>query len=349
MSYTFGPSAMLNAFNDDAEIEALFTAKTDIQAMLDFEYALICAQAQMGIVAQEHAEIIKGAIEKFEIDENALATDFKNDGVAPPSLVRQLCAKLEENVRPSFHLGVTSQDLIDSSVMMRLRQSVAIVDERLAVLDQALDALVARSADGQILQARTRMQNALPISVAEKVGNWKSQIANLKRTKPDYFPVQLGGPEGAARNLGKPYDALCTSVANALNLDAPSHHWQTDRQPLVAIAVWFSAAASAMGKIAQDILMMVQTDIAEMTLASGGSSSAMAHKKNPVLAEIIVAQARYCHAQMSGLHTASIHENERSGVAWSLEWMLLPTVIITASKSVLNLNELIGGAQFRAP
>lgn len=348
MSYTFGQDAPLNVFNSDQEVEALFAINADIQAMLDIELALVSAQAHTGVVPMDHARKIKVAIEQFTVDEHELATDFKNDGVAPPYLVRKIRALLEDDVRADFHRGATSQDLIDSSVMMRLRDAVAIIDGRLEVLDLALDALAARSADGPILQARTRMQNALPISASEKVGGWKAQLSNLKRTKPEYFPVQLGGPEGAARNFGQDYDTICKLVAEELNLNLPEHQWQTDRHPLLSIAFWVSTVATTMGKIAQDILIMVQTEVAEISLASGGKSSAMPHKKNPVLAEIVVAQARYCHTQMSGLHTASLHENERSGVAWTLEWMLLPPLVIMASKSVLNAGELIENAQFRA-
>lgn len=349
MSYTIGPDAPLNAFNNDQEIEALFTLKADIQAMLKFETSLVAAQAQIGVVSKDHAEEIKAVIAGIALDETELAADFHNDGVLPPSLVRQVRTSLGDDLHADFHFGATSQDLVDSSVMMRLRKTVELVEKRLDNLSDALDDLVGRSAKGQILNARTRMQNALPISASEKVENWKSQISNLKRAKPDYFPIQLGGPEGAARKFGEPYDALCKAVADSLGLHAPHHHWQTDRQPLLAIASWFSSVATFMGKIGQDILMMAQTEIGEITLESRGQSSAMPHKKNPVLAEIIVAQARYCHAQMSGLQSASIHENERSGSSWSLEWMLLPALIITASKSILNASELIKGAQFQPP
>lgn len=349
MSYTIGPDAPLNAFNNDQEIEALFTLKADIQAMLEFETALVAAQAQIGVVSKDHAVDIKAEIAGIALDEAELAADFHNDGVLPPSLVRQVRASLGGDLSDDFHLGATSQDLVDSSVMMRLRKTVELVEKRLDNLSDALDDLVGRSAKGQILNARTRMQNALPISAYEKVENWKSHISNLKRTKPDYFPIQLGGPEGAARKFGEPYDALCKSIAGSLGLHAPLHHWQTDRQPLLVIANWFSSVATAMGKLGQDILMMAQTEIGEIALESRGQSSAMPHKKNPVLAEIIIAQARYCHAQMSGLQSASIHENERSGSSWSLEWMLLPALIITASKSILNASELIKGAQFQPP
>jgi len=96
-----------------------------------------------------------------------------------------------------------------------------------------------------------------------------------------------------------------------------------------------------MGKIAQDVLVMVQNEVGEASLTDGGSSSVMEHKKNPVLAEVILAQTRYCHTQMNGINTASIHENERSGVAWTLEWMLVPVLLITSANTVMNTKDLI--------
>ena len=103
-----------------------------------------------------------------------------------------------------------------------------------------------------------------------------------------------------------------------------------------------------MGKIATDVLIMVQSDVQEVELDGGGASSAMAHKQNPIIAEMIVAQARYCHAQMGGLHTASIHENERSGAAWTLEWMLLPPLVIALGSAIENTIKMTGALTFKA-
>ncbi|MGY8843083.1 MAG: lyase family protein, partial [Burkholderiales bacterium] len=256
--------------------------------------------------------------------------------------------QLNDECKTNFHYGVTSQDLIDTSLMIRMRDSVAIVSQNLQNLNLKLKELASSHSNERVLMARTRMQNALPISVPEKIGNWRSQIEVLLASTPKIFLLQLGGPEGAARKFGASHHDISNDMASTLGLTAAKHVWHTDRQQVTNICFWFTQAATVMGKIAQDILSMAQSDVGEVRIEGGGSSSAMKHKKNPVLAEIILAQARYCHTQMSGITTASIHENERSGTAWTLEWMLVPALLITSANTVMNTIELIENIKIKS-
>lgn len=347
MSYTIGSDAFIRAFNKDIELERFFSTGADMSAMLDFEKSLARAQSMAGLIPHDHGALIASVLDNFEPNLEQLHKEFARDGVVPPSFVRQISQILPSEIKQSFHLGVTSQDLIDTSLMIRLRRCLACYDNRIRALDERLSALALKHAGARVLQARTRMQNALPISVPEKIMSWRSQLSNLMKAMPTTFPLQLGGPEGAARKFGQAYQDVQAAMAQELGLDVPQHHWQTDRSTVMIIAFWCSQVASVAGKIAQDILFMVQTDVGEVTLESGGASSAMPHKKNPVLPEIIVAQARYCHAQMGGLNTASIHENERSGSAWTLEWMLLPSLVIVAGCTLTHMDNVIASLAFR--
>ena len=341
MSYAIGPDNFMFAFSQDNSVQECFSVNSDMHAMIGFEKALTSALGRYGVIPLESMQHIIDVLDRFEPDIDELRVMFKRDGVVPPALVKQIRDELKNEYKTNFHYGTTSQDLVDTSLMMRMRDSVAIVCQNLKNLDVELKKLTSSHSDEKVLMARTRMQTALPISVPEKIGFWRSQIEALLGSKPETFLLQLGGPEGVARKFGTNYQNIANDMSSTLGLTASKHIWHTDRQPITNICFWFTQVASVMGKIAQDVLFMVQSEVDEARLKGGGSSSVMKHKNNPVLAEVVVAQTRYCHAQMSGINTASIHENERSGASWALEWMLVPVLLITSADAVMNTNELI--------
>jgi 3-carboxy-cis,cis-muconate cycloisomerase len=348
MSYAIGSGHFMFAFSQEKNVQEIFSVNSDMSAMIDFEKALTIALGRCGLIPSQNVQQIMDVLDKFVPDMDDIQIGFKRDGVAPPSLVHQVRNQLNDECKTSFHYGTTSQDLIDTSLMMRMRDSVAIVSQSLQNLNLKLKELASSHTNEKVLMARTRMQNALPISVPEKIGNWCSQIEVLLASTPQIFLLQLGGPEGAVRKFGASYHDISNDMASTLGLTAAKHVWHTDRQQVTNICFWFTQAATVMGKIAQDVLFMVQSDVGEARIEGGGSSSAMKHKKNPVLAEVILAQARYCHTQMSGINTASIHENERSGTAWTLEWMLVPALLITSANTVVNTNELIENIKIKS-
>lgn len=348
MSYSLGADALLNGLNSDLEMEAFLSHGADVRAMLKFERVLATAQEASKLIPDGHAKIICDHIDQFVVDEAALMERFVTDGVAPPALISQLKIGLKCDVASSLHYGATSQDLIDTSIMLRLKNCVELMVLRLSDVLQTLDEMASNYSDDRVLIARTRMQNAFPISVPEKLQNWRSQILDLLNSQPSYFPLQLGGPEGAARKFDIYYADVAQQMAELLDLDYSENQWHTNRQALNDIAFWMCKTATTTGKIAQDVLMMVQSDVGEVKLASFGQSSAMPHKQNPVLAEVILAQARFCQVQMNGMNISSIHENERSGAAWTLEWMLLPLLVRSCGSSVNNTQVLLDDLTFKA-
>jgi 3-carboxy-cis,cis-muconate cycloisomerase len=348
LSYSLGTDALLNSLNSDLEMEAFLSQGADLRAMLKFERFLAVAQEASHLIPKGHAQIISDHIDELVIDQAALMERFTSDGVAPPALISQLIHGLDCDVASSLHFGVTSQDLIDTSLMLRIKSCVELMLLRLSDLLQSLDEMADIYSDDRVLAARTRMQNALPISVPEKLQNWRSHILDLLNSQPSYFPLQLGGPEGAARKFAPHYVNVVQKMAELLDLDDCEYQWHTNRQSLNDIAFWMCKTATATGKIAQDVLMMVQSDVGEVKLASFGQSSAMPHKQNPVLAEVIVAQARFCQVQMNGMNFSSLHENERSGTAWTLEWMLLPLLVRSCGSSIKNTQTLLNDLTFKA-
>lgn len=328
----------------DPEIAALLSAQADIGEILRFEAALAQAQAALDIIPGEAATAIAQAVAAFTPDMDALAQGVSRDGVVIPALVRQLRAALPEQYRAHLHFGVTSQDVIDTSLIIRFKAIVAILDARLEGLIAALDSLAARFGANPLM-ARTRMQDALPIVVADRLADWKLPLIRHRQRLAELLPrllvVQLGGPVGTADAFGAQAGKLAAGLAAALGLQAPDKAWHSQRDTLVEFAAWLALVSGSLGKLGQDVALMAQNAVADIALAGGGGSSAMAHKSNPVAAEVLVSLARHNATLVSGAIQSLIHEHERSGSAWTLEWLTLPQMAHTTGSGLLLAQRLL--------
>jgi 3-carboxy-cis,cis-muconate cycloisomerase len=341
MSFTYQQSPFLSPLLGDDEIAELFSMKADLVAMIQFESALAAAQAEIGIIPVVAAEVIGAALTSFKPDMKLVTFAIARDGMLIPELVKQMRAVLGASYADHLHLGATSQDVIDSSLGLRSKQAFAIFDSRLNTLTRRLLQLEMQFG-AHDLMAHTRMQRALPIKVRNRIDDWLHGISDA-RTKAVLcrFPVQFGGPVGTLIQFGEKGQALKVALANKLNLECLAQSWHSTRGVVVAIAEACSNITGALGKLGIDVCLMAQNELAEITLSGGGSSSAMAHKQNPVKAEALVTLARFNATLISGMHQSMVHEQERSGAAWTLEWMLLPQMIVAAGAATRIANELL--------
>ena len=344
MSYTPFQAPFLAGLVGDDETAALFSIRADLEAMLSFEVALAQAQAEEGLIAPAAAESIAAALPNYRPDMDALRAGGARDGVVVPELVRALRALVGEH-GSSLHHGTTSQDVIDTAAMMHLRDAVALHGDRLNALIDAFGAIEEEHGHREIM-ARTRMQRALPIRMADKLANWGHLVSSVDERRPTDFPVQLGGPDGTLHLFGDHGPEVTFGVATRLGLTLRGHHWQVDRTPMVAIAQWFALVAGAMGKIGADVAIMAQNEVAELRVGGAGSSSAMAHKANPVRAEVLVTLAHFVATLAGGMGHAMVHENERSGAMWTLEWMLMPQLAVACGAATRVAGELVGSLEF---
>ena len=339
---------LLSALAGDPELEALFTDAAALAAMLRFEAALAEAQAAAGTIPPAAAARIAEVCAGFAPDRPALASGLARDGVVVPDLVRQLRAAVGEPHAGDLHRGATSQDAIDTGLALRLAPALHILDTRLDRLDAALAALSAR--DGATaLMAQTRMQRALPFTAADKVGTWRGPLprhrARLAGLRPRLLKLQLGGPVGTRAELGERGAAIAEHMAGRLGLaDAPA--WHSQRDGVVEFGQWLALVCGSLGKMGQDVALMVQNEVAAAKLAGGGLSSAMAHKSNPVPAELLVTLARFTAGLSGTLATAMVHENERSGAAWTLEWLVLPQLVVAAGAALRTALALVAALSF---
>jgi len=335
--------AFLSELFGDAELSVCFTAEADIAAMLSFEMALAQAEAGQGVIAAEDAEGIVSALSVFTPDMQALKTATARDGVVIPELVKQMRKAVGGQAADKVHFGATSQDAIDTSLVLRLKAAILILDQRLETLISAFRQLDA--AFGlQPLMGHTRMQPAIAITVSDRIAAWWAPLERL-RTRiaallADGFAVQFGGAAGTLEKLGDKGEAVRNALAHELGL-TPAVQWHSQRDRIVDVADLLSLISGTLGKFGQDVALLAQGG-KEIQLSGGGGSSAMPHKQNPVAAETLVTLARFNAVQISGLHHSLVHEQERSGAAWALEWMLLPQMAVAAGAATRTAQHLIG-------
>lgn len=341
--------SLLQNLVSDAAFEALFTDEAEIAAILRFEAALAAAEADAGMIPEATAEAIERGIAGFSPDMADLAHGMVKDGVPVPALIRQLRAGLGE-AGASVHLGATSQDAIDTGLMLRLASAIALIEDRIGALIAALGELDARYGI-ETMMGHTRMQRALPVPVATKIASWTAPLLRVRRLlaglKPRLLVIQLGGPVGTRAELGDKADEVARRLAKRLDLGL-ADPWHAERDPIGELGGVLSLITGALGKFGADVALLSQNEVGTIVIEGGGGSSAMAHKSNPVNAELLVALARFNAGLLGTLHQSLVHEYERSGAAWTLEWMVLPQMVVAAGASLRIATALAAQVRFQA-
>jgi 3-carboxy-cis,cis-muconate cycloisomerase len=325
----------------DAEAAARLGAEAELAAMLEFERALAEAEAEAGVIPRAAAEAVSVGLGGFRPDVEALRRGTARDGVVVPELVRQLRAAVGA-YGDAVHLGATSQDVVDTALVLRVRAVLDLLEERLDAVIAALDGLADRLG-ARPLVGRTRMQAAIPITAGDRIEAWRAPLgrarARLPGLRAEVLVVQFGGAAGTLAALGGEAEAVRAGLAARLGLaDVPQ--WQSQRDRIVLLGGWLGQVSGPLGKLGQDVALLAQAGD-EIELAEGGGSSAMPHKQNPVAAEVLVSLARFNATLLGGLHQSMVHEQERSGAAWTLEWLLLPQMLLATAAALRIAPELV--------
>lgn len=322
-------------FGDDA-VAAQFNDREQMRAMLRVEAALARAEAACGLIPAGAARAITDAARSLSPDPACLAGGTATSGVPVAALVELLRETVGEEAASYVHWGATSQDIVDTALVLRLREVLAVIDGRLEELGGRLLALARRHRDSPML-ARTRSQAAVPTSFGLKVAGWTAPLLRhrqrLAELRPRLLVVQLGGAAGTRSVFGETQADICAGLARELELGNVSLPWHTQRDAMVELAGWLSLVTGSLAKMAQDVLLLAQNEVGELHLA-GGSSSAMPHKLNPVAAELTVALARNNAALLGEMHQCLVSAHERDGGAWSSEWIALPQMAVAAGAAL---------------
>lgn len=310
-----------------------------LRALLDAEAALTRAQASLGLAPAEAAAAVTRAAEAADFDLASIALRARGGGNPVIPLVTDLTAAVPAEFGPYVHRGATSQDVLDSAAMLVAARTLDLVLADLERTDARLARLAAEHRD-TVMPGRTLTQHAVPTTFGLKAAGWRSLVLDARdrlRTVRVSLPVQLGGSAGtlAAFTAFGADDtrALVAAYAGELGLAEPVLPWHTLRTPIADLAGALAFTAGALGKTAVDVLTLSRTEIAELAEGSGGGSSAMPHKANPVRATLVASAARRAPLLAATLYGAMAAEDERPAGAWHAEW-----------EPLRDLLRLVGGA-----
>ena len=338
-------SAAMRAVCDDASY---------LQRMLDFEAALARAEAAAGIIPSSAAGPIGKACKADAFDIAALAQSATQSGNLAIPLVKALTAavrNIDADAGRYVHWGATSQDVIDTAATLTLR---AAIDALLADLDRAIAgfAALARQHRDTAVVARTWLQHALPMPFGLKLAEYAAALhrsrSRLRRLRDHELVLQFGGAAGTLAALGDQGLAVAEKLAAELKLKLPDAPWHTHRDRIAEAASVFAILTGSCGKIARDVSLMMQTDVAEAFEASGegrGGSSTMPHKRNPVAAATALAAATMAPNLAATLLAAQVQDHERSAGPWHAEWPTLPTLLLVTSGALTAIVDIAEGLE----
>lgn len=325
-----------------------------LQALLDAEAALTRAQAALGLAPAEAAQAVTGAADAARFDVRSLADRARGGGNPVIPLVADLTKAVGEEHGPYVHRGATSQDIVDTATMLVATRTLDLV---LGDLDRAQRALARLAAEHRdtAMPGRTLTQHAVPTTFGLKAAGWRSLVLDARdrvTAVRDSLPVQLGGAAGTLAAFtvygAEDTQALTAAFAAELGLRAPVLPWHTLRTPIADLAGCLAFTAGALGKIAADVLVLGRTEIAEVAEASGGGSSAMPHKANPVRSTLIAAAARRAPQLAATLYGSLAAEDERPAGAWHAEWEPLRDLLRLAGGAARDAAELAEGLRVHA-
>ena len=335
------------------EMQAIFDARAGAQAMLDVEAALARANAAAGAITVEAAEAIGNACDAGLMDLDALI----RDGVVAGTVVIPLVAWLKACIpghAADVHHGGTSQDIIDTGLILQLRRGLWCLDKELTVMANSTERLV-RDHVGTPMLARTLMQPALPTSFGLKAAHWLTALDEARTALHEAaraaLVLQYGGAAGTLDAFGEDAIRISEILAAELGLPLPTLPWHTRRAPLARLGCAVAATTGTLGKIATDIALMMQAEIAEAAepAAPGrGGSSAMAHKRNPTLSITVRAAALRAPHLAATLLAAIPQEHERAAGAWQAEPAVWSDLMLTASGAFAALREMLDGLTINA-
>lgn len=337
----------------DGDVGSLFTDSAEVRAMLLVEGALARAQGTHGLIPEISAQAIGRAAQEVVIDPAALTAETGQSAVVVPALVKAFRAAMQAPEHAQYiHWGATSQDIMDTGLILRLRQVLAIFDKRLTGVIRALGALAASHA-ALPMAARTYGQTATVTSFGAVVASWGQPLlrhrARLKPVRDDLLCVSLAGAAGTLSALGPKGPRIRADLAAALKLADPGGSWHAERDRITALSGWVAGTAGSLGKIGEDLLLLTQSGANEVTLAQGGGSSTMPQKSNPVLPSLLVALARHIAALNAALQGAGLHRQQRDGAAWFTEWLTLPQLCISFARALSAAEDLTAGLHPNPP
>ncbi len=345
---------LLDGFFYSPSVEPFFSDAACVQAMLDFESALAHAEAKAGVVPSAAAAIISANCRAEKFDLPSLASAFPLSGNLAIPLVKQLTAlvaKQDPSAARFVHWGATSQDTIDTGLILQIRSALSPIFSELDSLCDVLGKL-ADSHRRTPIVARTLLQQALPTSFGFIVAGWLDALlrhrARIFSLNERALVLQFGGAVGTLAALGTNGPVVAKHLAEELSLPLPPASWHSHRDRIGEIATTFGLLAATLNKIAHDLSLHMQTEIQELAephAPGRGSSSTMPHKQNPVACATILAATNRVPALVSTILTTQSQDHQRGLGSWHAEWTTLPEIVRLAAGGLHHLAALAPNLQ----
>jgi len=348
---------LFDAYFTAREMREVFCDQGRVQSMLDFEAALARAEARVGVIPASAVAAIENACRAELFDFAALGEAIATAGNSAIPLVKALGKRIaasDVEAERYVHLGATSQDVMDSGLVLQLRQALELIEGELAHLADALASQAQRHA-ATPLAGRTWLQHATPVTLGMKIAGWLGAITRsrqrLRELKPRLLVLQFGGASGTLAALGEQALPIARALAEELNLTLPEQPWHTQRDRIVEFGAVLGLIAGSLGKLGRDISLLMQTEAAEVFEPSApgkGGSSTMPHKRNPVGAAVLIGAATRVPGLVSTLFSAMPQEHERSLGLWHAEWETLPDICCLVSGALQQARLLAEGLEVDA-
>ena len=322
----FGTAAMREVFSDHALISRY----------IEVEIALAKAEARCGVIPQAAADAIAARTDVAALDFDALRRETDIVGYPILPLVHQIAQQCGEAGR-YVHWGATTQDIMDSALVLQLRAGLAIIDRDIAALRDILAGLSRRHRDTP-MAGRTHLQQALPLTFGYKTAIWLSMFdrhaERLAQLKPRVLVGQFAGAAGTLASLGDKGFAVQQALCEELGLGVPVATWHVARDALAETVNFLALVTGSLGKIALDIMIMASTEFGELYepfVKGRGASSTMPQKRNPISSELMLAASKAVRQHAGLMLDAMVQDFERATGPWHAEWIAIPeSFVLTA-------------------
>jgi 3-carboxy-cis,cis-muconate cycloisomerase len=319
-----------------------------LQAMVDVEAALAAAAADAGVVPRTAADAVAECCRADRFDLADLGRRAATAGGPVIPLVADLRAAVPAEARAAVHVGATSQDVIDTSLMLLASRSLARLDIE---LDRAVSsaAALAERHRAHLAIGRTLGQHAVPITFGLTAATWLVGLVDARslaaRLAAERLAVQLGGAAGTLAPLGAAGATVVEHLATRLGLATPPLPWHTTRGRTAELAATLAIVAGSMGRVATDVIALARTEVGEVREGSSGGSSAMPHKRNPSRSVLVVAAAHQVNGLASIVLGAQLQEHQRASGAWQAEWEPLRTALALTVGAAERLADVLDGLE----
>jgi len=335
-------STLYSGLFADEEFVRLLEDASDVAQMIAVERALAVVQGRLGIVPAHAAREIVNGLKDVKIDPSCLAAGTRSAGVPVPALVAELRKRVGVEAGSWLHWGATSQDVLDTAMILQAKAAIGLLTARLTKLIDTLQHQSERHAL-QLMAGRTRSQIATPITLGYRIAQWAHPLIDAENALPGLrrtvLKVQFGGASGINSAIAPDGTTVSQALAQELELhDSPS--WHVNRTPVLALGGWLQHLGAGLAKMAGDLILLGRSEIAEVRSGSGGGSSTMPQKSNPVQAEAILALHQIANTAQAGLAAAASPQEERDGARWSTEWQFLPQMLIATGAMLKHADAL---------